>query len=367
MRHLPTRREGLAVYHADALDLLRSLEPASVDLICTDPPYFRVKDLPWDKQWDTPSGFLAWIETLCVEWKRVLRSNGSLYVFASPAMAGRVEGKIAEVFNVLNVITWDKPPFATKAEMFRKEDLRGYFPASERIVFAEQYGSDELADEGAGWAEQRREVGRNAFGAPLRRAMERAGVNGREVAEAIGAYGSVNHGGAVSNWLLGYNLPTPEQWEALFGYFSRLGCADDLIGDRPTSGAPMPEVARQRYLELRRPFFATDDRPYTDVWEFPTVGTYSGKHPCEKPQSLLRHIITTSSRAGAVVLDCCMGSGSTGEAALSLGREFIGGDLSEHWAQYAAARLDRQFGGLPVGSEQKRQDAFGGLFAEALR
>ena len=66
------------------------------------------------------------------------------------------------------------------------------------------------------------------------------------------------------------------------------------------------------------------DVPYTDVWDkYPTV-MRRGKHPCEKPEAMMADIIRASSRPGAVVLDCFMGSGVTGEAAIKLGRDFIG-------------------------------------------
>lgn len=44
---------------------------------------------------------------------------------------------------------------------------------------------------------------------------------------------------------------------------------------------------------------------------FKPVQWYQGKHPCEKPLDLIRHIIEASSRPGDVVLDTFVGSGST--------------------------------------------------------
>jgi site-specific DNA-methyltransferase (adenine-specific) len=101
------------------------------------------------------------------------------------------------------------------------------------------------------------------------------------------------------------------------------------------------EDLRQQYEDLRRYFSVSADVPYTDVWDFPTVKAYPGKHECEKPQELLRHIIKASSREGAVVLDTFCGGGSTGEAAITLGRSFIGCDMSEHWSDYTRKRLER--------------------------
>lgn len=99
----------------------------------------------WDRQWKTTDDYLAWLRLVLVQFQRVLKANGSLYLFASPQMAARVECLVGELFSVLNRVTWRKPRFATKAEMFRKEDLRSFFPASESIIFAEHFGADNAA------------------------------------------------------------------------------------------------------------------------------------------------------------------------------------------------------------------------------
>jgi site-specific DNA-methyltransferase (adenine-specific)/adenine-specific DNA-methyltransferase len=59
------------------------------------------------------------------------------------------------------------------------------------------------------------------------------------------------------------------------------------------------------------------------------------RYPTEKPQMLLERVITASSNAGDLVLDCFAGSGSTLRAAEHLGRRWIGvdcGKLSIHTA-----------------------------------
>ncbi|QDQ24945.1 site-specific DNA-methyltransferase [Chitinimonas arctica] len=84
------------------------------------------------------------------------------------------------------------------------------------------------------------------------------------------------------------------------------------------------ETLKQEYETLRRSFRITPDVPNTDVWQFPPAKPRKGKHPCEKPLDLMRHIMTTSTRPGHVVLDAFMGSGSTGVAAQEAGCSFIG-------------------------------------------
>ena len=99
------------------------------------------------------------------------------------------------------------------------------------------------------------------------------------------------------------------------------------------------ESLRQQYESLRRPFTVTADVPYTDVWQFPTVQSYQGKHPCEKPAALMEHIILASSRPDAVVLDCFAGSGATLAAAKKHGRAWLGMEIDPHWVDVARGRL----------------------------
>ncbi|MBD8589840.1 site-specific DNA-methyltransferase [Peribacillus simplex] len=49
--------------------------------------------------------------------------------------------------------------------------------------------------------------------------------------------------------------------------------------------------------------------------------------PCQKPVAVLEKIIATHSNKGETVLDCLMGSGSTGQVAKNINRNFIGFEL----------------------------------------
>lgn len=54
-------------------------------------------------------------------------------------------------------------------------------------------------------------------------------------------------------------------------------------------------------------------------------------HPTQKPVKLLEYLIKTYTNENEVVLDNCMGSGSTGVASLNLNRKFIGIELDENY------------------------------------
>jgi site-specific DNA-methyltransferase (adenine-specific) len=57
-------------------------------------------------------------------------------------------------------------------------------------------------------------------------------------------------------------------------------------------------------------------------------------HPTQKPVALLEYLIKTYSNEGDLVLDNCMGSGSTGVAAVNTNRRFIGIELDEKVLRY---------------------------------
>ena len=72
-------------------------------------------------------------------------------------------------------------------------------------------------------------------------------------------------------------------------------------------------------------------------------------HPTVKPIELMKYLIKMVAPKGALVLDPFMGSGSTGVAAIKLGRRFIGIEKEEEYFNYAKKRIeDALLNGLNV-------------------
>ena len=98
--------------------------------------------------------------------------------------------------------------------------------------------------------------------------------------------------------------------------------------------------AQHRYnYELMRQL--NDGKQMTDVWRIPAVAKWEkscGKHPTQKPLSLLARIIMASTKEGDWVLDPFNGSGTTGVAASLLGRKFLGIDMEESYLELASKR-----------------------------
>jgi adenine-specific DNA-methyltransferase len=310
------------IHNGDCLEVMATMDANSVDAIVSDPPYFKVKGEAWDRQWDKPSQFIEWVEQVVEGWYRVLRPNGSVYCFASPKMAARVEVAIAGRFNVLNHVVWTKADQPGRHNGCCKDDLRCYFPASERIIFAEHYGADNIAKGEAGYVAKCDEL-RGFIFEPLRAYLagerDRAGIDNATINAAWCDWKGVTCTSQTQKWFSSscFNPPTREAYEWLREILNANG-GDYLKREYDDLKREYDDL-KAEYEELRRPFSVTADVPYTDVWSFPTVQHYPGKHPCEKPQALLEHIITASTREGATVLDTFMGTGSTGLACQKLG------------------------------------------------
>ena len=64
-------------------------------------------------------------------------------------------------------------------------------------------------------------------------------------------------------------------------------------------------------------------------------------HPTQKPVALMEYLIRTYTDAGDTVLDNCMGSGTTGVAAVGTGRKFIGMEMDGRYFEVARDRMSK--------------------------
>ena len=331
--------ESVTLYHGDSLEILPTLDLAA-DALLTDPPYFKVKQDEWDNQWDKAGEFLSWLGDFLDLSKPLLAAHASVWVFASPAMTSAVERLVGERYRVLNSIRWVK-----KAGWHQKSELaamRSFLTPWEGIIFAEQY--DDV------WAQKVDDLHKEVM-APvagyIASERRRSGVERRTIATALaaaGIYRNEQTGAAMcSDWEYGDSLPTPEGYAVLRrslgdGFLTREHA--DLRAEWDARTADYYKQ-REKYALLRRPFTIGNRTHSTDVWAFPTVAPHPGKHPCEKPESMLRHMVEVSTRPGGLVLDPFAGSGSTLEAARNAGRRAIGIERDERYCEVIASRLSQ--------------------------
>jgi adenine-specific DNA-methyltransferase len=308
------------VGQGDSLELMKRLPDHCVSLIFTDPPYHATKkrNIQGDTSFKEDGEYLAWMGEYASEWYRVLRPNGSLFCFCAPSLAARLEVLISEKFNVLSQIVWTKPNdpgFDGWKQKMKKTALRQWYAHSERIIFAEPSFEGNLH--------------RSYFGNVLREKRRLAGLSGHQLTERIGAYGRINHGGAVSNWEAGRNVPSIGQYESLCKALLKTGKVTEMPA----------------YRDLIRPFNVEAWQHFTDVWDFPSVRPFKGKHPAEKPLALVEHAIKATTYPDDIVLDCFSGSGSAIVAAAKLGRFGAALEIDPKWVARTVKEL---------GSEHRR-------------
>jgi site-specific DNA-methyltransferase (adenine-specific) len=95
-----------------------------------------------------------------------------------------------------------------------------------------------------------------------------------------------------------------------------------------------PKEKKGRWYDVKLP---------CSVLEHPIESKMNPKtkfHQTQKPQGILEWIIKYYSNEGQTVLDPTMGSGSTGVAAKTLNRKFIGIEMNEEYFEVAKKRLD---------------------------
>lgn len=93
-------------------------------------------------------------------------------------------------------------------------------------------------------------------------------------------------------------------------------------------------------LMLRKGKARTRNNPGSNnLLEIPNI-IGKKQHPTEKPVELMKIMIENSSNPGETVLDPFIGAGSSGIAALQLGRSFIGYEIDKKYYEIASARID---------------------------
>jgi len=111
-------------------------------------------------------------------------------------------------------------------------------------------------------------------------------------------------------------------------------------------GEPYVKIRREQYSKnygVYKPDYTTEcegGRFPIDVLQFKSVeGTV---HPTQKPVDLIRYFVQTYTNEGDVVLDNCMGSGTTAIACIKEKRHFIGFELNEEYFNVAQTRIDNE-------------------------
>ncbi|MFN4180722.1 MAG: DNA-methyltransferase [Armatimonadota bacterium] len=293
----------------DALEILRKMPDAFVDVVLTDPPYFFdkldnrweigkvekrlpsqkvVKHLPPGMKFDPEQGrqFYRWYLKVARELYRVLKPGGFFFSFASPRTYHRMAVAVEDAgFWVRDCFIWlyvQNQPKAMGLEHFI--DRMPISPETKRS----------LKERLSGWKTPQV---KSCF-------------------EPILVAQKPYEGTFLEN-MLKHNV-------GLFNMNVRVGLnmypANVLIVDG--------------IEELLDKYFLVPKPPVQERGDFNT-------HPSVKPIALCEHLIRLSSVEGAIVLDPFVGSGTTAIAAKRTGRHFIGIDINPDYIEIAQKRLQQ--------------------------
>lgn len=137
-----------------------------------------------------------------------------------------------------------------------------------------------------------------------------------------------------------------EQFSYIYEYFSnQKGTVRPIIWQKSN---PSPMNGQYVYLsgvELAVWFKFTGSKTFNahcknTVFKHPNGS--SKLHPTSKNVKLLEELILDNSNENDIILDCCMGSGSTGVACINTNRKFIGIELDEKYFNIAKERIYEQ-------------------------
>jgi site-specific DNA-methyltransferase (adenine-specific) len=99
------------------------------------------------------------------------------------------------------------------------------------------------------------------------------------------------------------------------------------------------------FTKVERQIDVTDGYPKTiQYFATPFKGGEGGKHPTQKPISLMEYLILTYTNENEIVLDNTMGSGTTGVACLKTNRQFIGVEKEKQYYDVAIRRMSEYCG-----------------------
>jgi site-specific DNA-methyltransferase (adenine-specific) len=311
------------VHNIDFLN--NDLPDKCANLIIADPPYYKVKG-DFDFIWKTFDDYLVDVEKWCLECKRILADNGTLFWYGGSKNIAYAQVIFDKHFNLINNLTWNKGSFMG---LEKSEGLRSFAPCTERILMYDNarknYGTRDLlkmAGESI-----------SPFARIMKKQMKKLNITGSELSE-LQLSKNGNKTGWISNKISGAEIPTIEQW--------------DLICDKLNISSNYEELKTQREKEQKE--YLKIQRPFNNRFNLQEVLNFSNEqaktsakydHDTVKPETLTRALILTCSRENDLVVVPFAGSGTECAMSAKEKRNFIGYEITEKHAKMAQDRANK--------------------------
>lgn len=323
------------IHCMDCLEGLKLIPDKSINLIVIDPPYNIKKD-----SWDDIKNYETWLQGILLELQRVLKDNGSFYMFHSEMeiIADFIRWLRTETnFILKQFIVWNKRFRGSKNKGFLDgyveiEGLRNYQQMAEYVLFytfQDETGLTKIMDSCVSSI-------RDYIRSEILRAKGKIVI--KEINEILG---TATNGGGVASACLSDKKEVPvmiteEHYLKLREWLNTKG--NEYLSKEYEDLRKEYENLRKEYEKERYTF--NNQKKHHSVWEYEIEGKKG--HITPKPINLIKTIIKHSSHENDLVLDCFMGSGTTAVACKQLNRNFIGFELSQEYINIANKRLSQE-------------------------
>jgi predicted RNA methylase len=298
MSRIETIADGVELHHGDCREILPTLR--KVDAVVTDPPY-GVLDEAWD---DMSERELA---RFTMSWLGPVAGLSETAIIFFGERTREVVGPMLEaVYDDVRQLIWDKLGGNVAEDKL--------FYSFESIYFCHPPDTWEVAEPKA-----------LTVAAMIREARVAAGLSRGGVDMVVRGKKT----GLCFRWEEAACLPTPQQIEKMQSVLCFASGFNDAY--------QIACKARSEIVERARAETAKRAAGSRDVFQFSPP--YKKVHPTEKPVPLLLSLIKLTGDNGAV-LDPFMGSGTTGIAAVKLGRSFTGIEADPKYFDLACKRID---------------------------
>lgn len=294
---------------ADALEWLRTLPDEFVNCIITSPPYYGLRDYGVDGQLgleDTPEQYVARLVEIFAEARRVLCSDGTLWLNLGDSYAGSNKGTMAN-----GTYAGGEKQYTNSGTMIgalrktgtpsglKPKDLIGI---PWRVAFALQ---------GDGWVLRSEIIWHKPN--PMPESVKDRPTRAHEYVFLLTK--------SLSYWYDADAIAEPSSG-LTGGGFSRA-----YAESQPAHGAMRLERPKDNGTRNRR-----------SVWTVTTEPTPFA-HFATFPQKLIEPMVLAGCPANGIVLDPFMGSGTTALVARRLGRHYLGCDINAEYVRLANERL----------------------------
>ena len=324
------------------------LDGIKVDLVLIDPPYNINKEKGWDNR--KKEEYIEFMGEVFTKANTILRDNGTFIWFHSemPLIAELmmwIWNKLP-TFCYNSFIVCDKGDFRSFSwkNPTANNNLRSWFNTCEYILVYTK-GDELYRSDKTGWERVQLDV--NNFQNLRKYAYDMlCYIGGGRMYERKQVEKDLGHRKAEHFFYC--EKKTYEGDGGVIDHFTRYGSSqwslltkevyDELTEQynlRDWGGFREYGDLRQEYEDLR-PVHNLDEN-HNNVWDFKR-DKGENYHSCQKPIDILERLIQVHSKKGATVLDCFMGSGSTGVACLQTNRNFIGIELDEKYYNIAKKR-----------------------------